>query len=509
MSEHKSSRHEYRRRRNHFQTLGQWENEGGSLCHVSPSSQSESKLAGANPSAVYTGHEVALLDTLPLCILVTNLQGEITHSNPAFQDLFGISASELLGTHWCQSIDERDRAATLERWQDTSEGQDPLTFEVRMITHSGERIWARHSIASLAPNQAGQGFIHTIEDISTVKASEQAVEAAQEALSQERERARVTLESIGDAVISTDAKGQVTYLNAVAEDLTGWSREAAFGEVFSKVFRVVDSDTGEVARNPAERAMASLEIVEIPANCLLLRPDGSELAIEDSAAPILDAQGRLTGAVVIFRDRKLSRENTAKMAHLARHDALTGLCNRVSFAEHFDQAINLARRHHKQVGLLFIDLDNFKQANDSLGHKAGDRLLRELSRKLITCVRNTDMVCRYGGDEFVVLLSEINHPKDAARVAAKIRTAAARPVQIQGIPIGLELSIGISLYPVDGDDLESLTSRADAAMYHAKFEGGHGYCFYESGMERPDVGSHLDEAVNVSQRTNGHGLAGR
>ncbi|NEZ05018.1 diguanylate cyclase [Wenzhouxiangella sp. XN201] len=509
MSDHKSSRHEYRHRRRRFQTLGQWENEGGSVCQESDDTQSSSSSNGADSGAVYTEPESALLDALPLGILVTNIDGEITHSNPAFQNLFGASASELLGTHWCQVIDERDREITLERWQDSGGGQGPLTLEVRMITRSGEHIWARHSIASLAPKQAARGFIHTIEDISTIKASEQAVKAAQEALSQERERARVTLESIGDAVISTDAKGRVTYLNAVAEDLTGWAREGAFGEAFSQVFKVVDADTGEPARNPAERAMESLDIVEIPENCLLLRPDGSELAIEDSAAPILDAEGRLTGAVVIFRDRKMSRESTAKMAHLARHDALTGLCNRVSFAEHFKQAINLARRHENQVGLLFIDLDNFKQINDSLGHKAGDRLLRNLSRILISCVRNTDLVCRYGGDEFVVMLSEINRLEDAATVAVNIRAAAAKPIQVQGHLIGLELSIGISLYPENGADLEALVHRADAAMYHAKFDGGHGYCFYEAGMERPNAESHPEDSVNVTQHTDARNLAGR
>lgn len=504
MPDQKPSRHDHCNPGSDPQTLDEWENEGGRVRRLSMLAR-----LGKNQFNEYSEPEIALLDTLPLGILITNLDGEITYSNPACQKLYEASAAELYGTHWFETIDERDRAEIPDRWHDTDDERHPRTFEVRMVTGSGRKIWARHSIASLALSQATDGRIHIIEDISAIKASEQAVKVAREALSQERERARVTLESIGDAVISTDARGQVTYLNAVAEDLTGWTREAAFGEAFSKVFRVVDTDTGEAARNPAERAMESLDIVEIPANCLLLRPDGSELAIEDSAAPILDADGELTGAVVIFRDRKMSRENTEKMAHLARHDALTGLCNRVSFAEHFDQAINLARRHHKQVGLLFIDLDNFKQANDSLGHKAGDRLLRDLSRKLLSCVRNTDLVCRYGGDEFVVLLSEINRPEDAARVAAKIRTAAARPVQIQGRPVGLELSIGISLYPEDGDDLDSLMHRADAAMYHAKFEGGHGYCFYESGMGRPDGGSRVADDVNVIQRTDGHSLAGR
>jgi diguanylate cyclase (GGDEF)-like protein/PAS domain S-box-containing protein len=473
MSDQKSTLHEPRHPRLHSKALGQWENEGGSM-RPPPSA------AGSSDP------EIGLLDALSLGVLITNLDGEITYSNPACQKLLATKGSKLLGTDWCQTIDEQDRAVIPSRWQ---ESEGALTFEVRMMTGTGRRVWTRHSIASLALDQATGGRIHTIEDISAVRASEKAAKAAREALSRERERARVTLESIGDAVISTDAKGQVTYLNAVAEELTGWSREDAFGRSFSEVFRVIDTDTGKLACDPTERAMETLEIVEIPVNCLLLRRDGSELPIEDSTAPILDAVGRLTGAVVVFRDRKLSRKNTARMAHLARHDALTDLPNRVAFAEHFAQAINLARRHHKQVGLLFIDLDNFKQINDSLGHKAGDRLLRKLSRKLTTCVRSTDLVCRHGGDEFVVMLSEINRPEDAASIARKISTAAARPTHIQGHAVGLELSIGISLYPEDGDDLEALMHKADAAMYQAKLGSGGGYCFYESDMIQSIPGS--------------------
>ena len=500
MSDQKSSFHEHHQPRCHPEAPDEWENEGGSVCELDAAERSEN-----NQPAASSESEIALLGALRLGILITNSDGEITYSNPAFQELYGASTSELLGTHWCDVIDERDRADTLARWQEAGDGQDPLTFDVRMVTDSGGRIWSRHSIAGLSPDQSAGSFIHTIEDISTVKASEQAVTVARQALSRERERARVTLECIGDAVISTDEKGQVTYLNAVAEELTGWSRESAFGEPFSRVFRVVDLDTGEPVRNPAERAIESLEIVEIPENCLLLRPDGSELAIEDSAAPILDADGRLTGAVVIFRDRRMSRENTAKMAHLARHDALTGLCNRVAFGEHFAQAINLARRHEKEVGLMFIDLDNFKQVNDSLGHNVGDRLLKYLSRRLTSCVRSTDLVCRYGGDEFVVLLSEVGQPEDASRVARKIWKAAAEPVHFQGHPIGLELSIGISLYPEDGSDLESLIQAADAAMYHAKLDEGSGYCFYQAGMQRPDRGSSRE----MGQYANGRGLSGQ
>lgn len=477
--------------------MDNWENEGGSLSWpYSPVQR------GSHPFVGHPNADFALLDALPLGILITDRLGEITYSNPACQRMYAVTASRLFGTHWCQAIDTRDRAIVPAEWQNYDDNDQPLKFDVRIVTGSGRAVWTRHSIARLGHDRAAGAHIHTIEDISRIKAAEQARMTALKDLSKERERARVTLECIGDAVISTNARGQVTYLNSVAEQLTGWSREEANGQPLDRIFRVIDPENGQCIANPAERAIESLEVVQMPANSVLLRPDGSELAIEDSAAPILDKTGRLTGAVVIFRDRRLSRENTARMAYLARHDSLTGLPNRVAFGEHLDQALKLARRHHTRIALLFIDLDQFKQVNDSLGHNAGDRLLQDLSGKLSACVRSSDLVCRYGGDEFVVLLSEIKHPEDAGRVALKMRAAAAGLRHFRGCTLGLELSIGISLYPEDGADIKTLVHRADAAMYHAKIDSGKECCFYQAGMQRPIIGQALEKAEGGGQRAN-------
>jgi diguanylate cyclase (GGDEF)-like protein/PAS domain S-box-containing protein len=470
--------HHRRHPEQRFDSLASWENEGGSLCQrpaADPADSGDETTGSLTP-------DYLLLDALPLGVLVTNQDGEITYSNPAIQKLYDVSAAELLGALWYRCTDARDIVSLSAPSVSGNSAGQPGIFEVRMVTASGAEIWTKHSIAVLALQQASGSHIHLIEDISARKAADKARIASQELLATERERARVTLESIGDAVISTDPTGRVTYLNGVAEQLTGWLRDEAIGQPLSRVFDMLDSETGQPIHDPAERAMDRLTVVQMPANGLLQRPDGSQLAIEDSAAPILDKVGRLTGAVVIFRDRRLSRENTARMAHLARHDDLTGLPNRFAFAEHFEQALKLARRHDKRVGVLFIDLDQFKQVNDSLGHKAGDRLLRSVARGMTACVRDTDLVCRHGGDEFVVLLSEIKAPEDAARVAEKLKAAVARPRRTQGCSIGLELSIGISLFPDDGIDMETLMHRADTAMYHAKLNPEKGPCFYHDGM---------------------------
>lgn len=300
------------------------------------------------------------------------------------------------------------------------------------------------------------------------KANKQARRRAEEQLFEEKERAQVTLDSIGDAVLSTDIDGRVSYMNVVAEMLTGFSREEAIGKPLHDIFHVVDATTHKPTSDPARRAIESDSIVALEANALLVAKDGGELAIEDSAAPIHNRHGVVIGAVIVFHDARLSQENTARMAHLAQHDALTGLHNRNAFYERFDQSLSLARRHGNQMGVLFIDLDNFKIINDVLGHDSGDRILTAMAEKLRHCVRAADTVCRYGGDEFVVLLAEIAQPDHAYAVADKIREAAAIPMIVDGQEVSLQLSIGVSVYPDNGETANTLLKSADCAMYRVK-----------------------------------------
>ncbi|MFO7786964.1 MAG: diguanylate cyclase [Halospina sp.] len=290
----------------------------------------------------------------------------------------------------------------------------------------------------------------------------------EELLYEERERARVTLDSIGDAVISTDVRGRVTYMNVVAERMTGWKFEEARGETFTEVFQVLDAITREPAKNPAEKAVSDNCTVELAANSVLVERNGAEVAIEDSAAPIHDRWGRVSGAVIVFHDVKFSQAVTDRMAYLARHDSLTGLLNRSALAENFDYATALARRHHWQVALLFVDLDNFKEINDQMGHEAGDKLLVNLSDTLQRCVRETDTVCRYGGDEFVVLLSEIKRLDHPEEMAEKLRRAVSEPGLLEGYTGNLSVSVGISVYPDEGLEMDTLLYKADREMYSRK-----------------------------------------
>lgn len=303
----------------------------------------------------------------------------------------------------------------------------------------------------------------------------------------ELERADVTLNSIGDAVMTTDTMGNVTYLNAEAESLTGWTRSEAFARPLSEVFDVTDGLTGQHAQDPSRLAIDHNKKVRLKGNYILVGREGNETAIEHSAAPIHDRQGNILGAVIVFRDVIVSRERRLQMLHLAEHDALTDLPNRLLLNDRLARSIALARRYGRRLAVLFLDCDRFKHINDTLGHAIGDQVLRSVAKRLTTCVRESDTVSRHGGDEFLVLLSELDHPEDAEAIAQKIVTSVAEPHQISGHELQLTASVGIALYPEDGQDAQSLIMRADTAMYYAKNTGRNRVGFYRSDMEAPAI----------------------
>lgn len=324
------------------------------------------------------------------------------------------------------------------------------------VDRASDTRWEQHWLADI------------LRHVGQRKAAMIALRDADEILFEAKERAQVTLSAIGDAVLVTDVEGNVSYLNPVAEVLTGWVRADATGRALTDVFSIIDGTTREPAVNPAQRAVEEGQIVELASNCVLLRRDGTELGIEDSAAPIHDHKGRVTGAVIVFRDVSQSRAVTRRMAHFAQHDALTGLPNRMLLDERLGQALRMADRDGHKVGLLFVDFDDFKAVNDSLGHAIGDQALQVVARRLTSCIRATDTVCRQGGDEFVVLLPEINARLDAVTFADKLSRAIAEPFTVGSNELLMTASIGVGVYPDDGNDQRSLMHHADAEMYRTR-----------------------------------------
>lgn len=276
------------------------------------------------------------------------------------------------------------------------------------------------------------------------------------------------LDFMDDALLGTDTEGNITYMNHAAEALTGYRHQEAIGRRLQEIFRTIDVTTRKARVNIARQAMDTDRTVGLQNGDLLITRSGLELPVENAATPLHDSTGKVRGALVRFRDPRYSAEMAARLAYLAQHDSLTGLLNRHGFAERFEQAAALALRHQKKMVLMFIDLDDFKEVNDCLGHSSGDALLKTLGHTLLNCVRVADPVCRYGGDEFVVLLSDLDHHEQAAVVVNKVRQRVAEPLRLAGHEISLNLSIGLSLYPDDGETLEALLPHADAAMYKAK-----------------------------------------
>ena len=303
-----------------------------------------------------------------------------------------------------------------------------------------------------------------------------------EALFEEKERAQVTLNSIGDAVLSCDVASRVTYLNKVAERLTGWTGEKAAGRPIEEVFRIIDVTTRATVPNPMALAIREDRTVLLAPNTLLVRDDGVEAAIEDSAAPIHDRHGKVTGAVMVFHDVSTTRALSLNLAHQAQHDSLTDLPNRSLLDDRLTHALVGARRHNSKLAVLYLDLDRFKNVNDSLGHDIGDRLLQIVAQRLLGCVRGSDTVSRLGGDEFVILLSEVTAGEDAAVSAEKVLRAVGAPVNIGGLHLHASASIGIAIYPEDGKDTAALLKHADFAMYHAKDCGRGNFQFFSDDM---------------------------
>ena len=303
-----------------------------------------------------------------------------------------------------------------------------------------------------------------------------------QALLLERERARVTLDSIGDGVISIDTAGNITYLNPVAESMTGWSRSEARGRPLPEVLRIIDGESREPAVNPLAMAILHNKTVGLSPHCVLIRRDGAESTIEDTAAPIHGPRGQVTGAVIVFHDVSKAHAMSLRMSYLAQHDFLTELPNRMLLNDRLGQAVALAHRHHSMLAVLFVDVDHFKRVNDSFGHASGDQLLQSAARRMVACVRNTDTVSRLGGDEFVVLLSEVARFGDVTLSGDKILNALSTPHRIEQRDLDVTVSIGISVYPDDGKDAETLLKNADAALFHAKAKGGNRYQLFELDM---------------------------
>jgi diguanylate cyclase (GGDEF)-like protein/PAS domain S-box-containing protein len=302
--------------------------------------------------------------------------------------------------------------------------------------------------------------------------------AVEESLFHEHERAQVTLNAIGDGVVTTDVLGNIAYMNPAAEKMTGWNTVQASGKPLHAVFQVIEPVSRQAVTYSLDAVLHRNATMALPPQGILIHRDGSESAVNNSCSPIRGPTGQVIGAVLVFHDVSAVQAMAARMSYVTQHDALTDLPNRFLFNDRLAQAIGLALRHELRAAVLFLDLDRFKHVNDTLGHVIGDKLLKEIAVRLKKGLRETDTISRQGGDEFIILLQEITDTFSAARTAGQVLSSLTEPFHIDGHELHITASIGISICPEDGRDSETIVKHAEAAMYQAKAQGRNNYQFF-------------------------------
>lgn len=427
-----------------------------------------------------TQHELrTVLDSLPALVSYWDRSLLNRFSNMAHVHWFGMTTEKIHGQH-IRDVIGKERFERVKTYIDLALAGKTQVFEHAVLDAAGAQ---RHVVATYIPDigpDRVNGFFVLITDITDRK-------LAEDALSAEKERFRVTLEAISDAVVTTDPHGHITYLNPAASMMTGVALDQAGGLPVEEVVIVEELGTGEPCTSPVHTALSQRRTVAPATACVLISRNGRRRDIEVSASPIVDAHARLMGAVMVFHDVSHARALAHQMAYQAHHDPLTKLPNRRLLRQLANQAIGQAARHGRQVGLLYMDLDGFKKVNDSMGHEAGDQLLVALARRLSAILRQGDTLCRQGGDEFIVLMPELEDREEAEALARQLIDECSEPVDLGGQIVCISLSIGVSLYPENGDDFDELMRRADKAMYLAKKQGRNQYC-------RSDMAEAIDQS---------------
>ena len=428
-----------------------------------------------------------IIDNLPSMIGYWDHELRNRFVNRAYFDWFGKRPDEIRGVHIGDLLGANLMPAN-QPFIDGALRGEPQLFELTMVDMLGTE---RHTMTSCIPDvEDGKvhGFFVQVTDISERKRMEND-------LFEEKERVRLSLQSIGDAVVCADANGGVTYLNPVAERLTGWQAFDAANHKVSEVIKLysVDTDTDTDVGDDSDtllpcalqRAMHEGCEVRAVQGFVKHRTSGQRFRVEITASPIKDRYGAVAGAVAVLRDVTDAVAMAERMAHLAHYDALTDLPNRVLLHDRSQVVIAQARRDVKTMAVMYLDLDGFKGVNDRLGHAVGDQLLVQFAQRLKLAVRASDTVCRQGGDEFVVLLAGLSGVEPALAVARKIMSICEAPFELAGEAVPVGLSGGIALYPQHGDSFDALSRHADSAMYAAKNAGRMQFMLYQGPDSAP------------------------
>lgn len=285
------------------------------------------------------------------------------------------------------------------------------------------------------------------------------------------------LQSIGEGVVATDKSGSITFMNSVAEKLTGWRQEESIHKPLTSVLHLVDEESGKLLRLSVPTLIG--DNIRNPVNgSVLIVNYEDKIPVELTTTVIKDGKESVSGLVLVLHDLTERKRYEEKLRYNAIHDYLTELPNRLLFFDRLNLALAQAQRDSHKLAVLMLDLDEFKKVNDSWGHNIGDKVLQGVAYRLIHMFRKGDTIARFGGDEFVLLLPEIPHADVARNVAERVILSFQKPFEFDGLKISITASIGITLFPEDAEDMDMLIRNADIAMYKAKEEGRNRFHLY-------------------------------
>ena len=390
-----------------------------------------------------------------------------------WQPLEVAASGDLFASH----LHPNDRERVLATISESVEKGTPYRSDYRIVRRDGTERWIESQGHVIHDDQGRPtGLSGTVLDITERKRVERL-------LMEEKERVQVTLRSIGDAVIATNAEGRVEYLNPVAEQMTGYTLAEAKDRLLKDVFHIVNEETRERVEDPVARCLFEGKVIGLANHTVLMSRSGPEYAIQDSAAPIQDASGEILGVVLVFSDVTEARRLSRQISYQACHDTLTGLINRHEFERRLRRVLDTASNAATDNAFCYLDLDRFKLVNDMCGHLAGDELLRQVGHLLEENVRYRDSVARLGGDEFGLLMEHCSL-NEALQVAGKlVKVIADHSFLWEDKRFDIGVSIGLVAVNESSPDINRLLSAADTACYMAKEQGRNRVHIYQEDDE--------------------------
>jgi diguanylate cyclase (GGDEF)-like protein/PAS domain S-box-containing protein len=412
----------------------------------------------------------------PIGMLISDLNGIWAYTNIALQQMLGYTAEEFRALPPGGPSKAEDWRESQARWKRLVSGDFDSDSVARSFQHKdGHWVWTQVAVSVLRDEEGLP--INLIAQIESLEARRR----AEESLAEERERLRITLQSIHDAVITTDAQTHVTYINAAAECLLGLDVTAVKGRPVDEVIHLLDPQSSKAAAHLIGQSALHGKVFRRERPCLLMRADGTFCYVIDIVSPVLETTGAVSGTVIVLRDVTLDMDRSRDLQHRAMHDPLTGLSNRADFDQRLRTVFGKARELDRPAAVVAIDLDRFKAVNDAAGHAAGDAVLCKVAAECRLIVRSSDTIARLGGDEFAIILD--NCPEERAKDIGQRLLQALNPLELewQGSRYRIGASIGVAMNRVDIADAKSWLEAADKACYDAK-RGGRGRLQIATGV---------------------------